>query len=72
MRLEYSTKIRKNINLREEFLIVFQKMKQVDNTIAIVRGSISRKDSWLDLLSQLEKTRNKYDRLKDSIWNDSI
>jgi len=25
------------------------------NTIAIVRGSISRKDSWLDLLSQLEK-----------------
>ena len=25
------------------------------DTIAIVRGSISRKDSWLDLLSQLEK-----------------
>ena len=25
------------------------------NTLAIVRGSITRKDSWLDLLSQLEK-----------------
>jgi len=26
-----------------------------DNTVAIVRGSITQKDSWLDLLSQLEK-----------------
>ena len=26
------------------------------NTIAIIRGSITRKDSWLDLLSQLEKS----------------
>jgi len=26
-----------------------------ENTIAIVRGSITRKDAWLDLLSQLEK-----------------
>ena len=25
------------------------------NTIAIVRGSITQKDSWQDLLSQLEK-----------------
>ncbi len=26
-----------------------------ENTLAIVRGSITKKDSWLDLLSQLEK-----------------
>ena len=26
-----------------------------ENTVAIVRGSVTRKDSWLDLLSQLEK-----------------
>ena len=26
-----------------------------ENTIAIVRGSVTRKDAWLDLLSQLEK-----------------
>ena len=26
-----------------------------DNTIAIIRGSVTKKDSWLDLLSQLEK-----------------
>ena len=26
-----------------------------DNTVALIRGSITQKDSWLDLLSQLEK-----------------
>ena len=36
VRLEYSTKTRKNINLREEFITVFTKMKQVDSTLAIV------------------------------------
>ena len=36
VRLEYSTKARKDINLREEFITVFNKMKQVDSTLAIV------------------------------------
>ena len=36
VRLEYSTKTRKDINLREEFITVFKKMKQVDSTLAIV------------------------------------
>ena len=39
VKIEFSTKTKKAMNLREEFLVIFQKMKQVDPSCAILTDS---------------------------------
>ena len=42
--MKFSTKTKKTMNLREEFLKIFQKMKQVDSSCAI----LTEKAVWTD------------------------